>query len=255
MPVPFTYMARTAKEIEQHFSVNKGTSQPIYVIMAQPLQGRAPPFCLCLYGTDNKFVFENVLTRWTFIKESLSKCGISIVGISSDGDSRLLKAMKCKTRLGDIKLDGNGPISRPDNVPAEVPSIKLNCVKSEILYIQDTTHIGTKLRNRLLKESIVLPFGKYQVSITHLRDLIANVSKDKHSLTPYDVDPKDRQNFLSLKKLTSIKVRNCLEEHVPDSKATCMYLRICDCIIKAFMDQNLSPLERINEIWFALFIL
>lgn len=68
--------------------------------MAQPLQDRAPPFFLCLYGTDNKFVFDNVLTRWTFIKKSLSKCGISVVGISSDGDSRLLKAMKHETRLG-----------------------------------------------------------------------------------------------------------------------------------------------------------
>lgn len=242
MPVSFSYMARSAKEIEQHYKQNKGTSQLIYVIMAQPLQDRAPPFCLCLYGTDNKFSCQNVLARWNIIKKSLLECGISIVGISSDGDSRLLKAMKYESRLG-IDVDS-----------CSEASIKLNCLKNEIVYIQDTIHIGTKLRNRLLKESIVLPFGNYQVSITHLRDMIDNVSKDNHSLTPYDVDPKDRQNFSSLKKITEMKVRDCLKENVPDSEATSMYLKICDCILTAFMGQDLSPLERVNAMWYALFI-
>lgn len=84
MHVSFSYMARSAKEIEQHYKDNKGTYY-IYVIMAQPLQGRMPPFCLCLYGTDNKFTCENVLARWNYIQKSILDC--SIVGISSDGYS------------------------------------------------------------------------------------------------------------------------------------------------------------------------
>lgn len=89
-----------------------------------------------------------------------------------------------------------------------------------VLFVQDTIHIGTKLRNRLLNPSIELPIGKFLISATHLQYLIKHASKDKHSLTATDIDPKDRQNFGSLEKVLRPNVRELLKENVPDSDGT-----------------------------------
>lgn len=49
-------------------------------------------------------------------------------------------------------------------------------------YTQDTIHTVLKLRNRLLKASILMPMGYKQVTVTHLKLLINNTSKDIHGL-------------------------------------------------------------------------
>lgn len=122
-------------------------------------------------------------------------------------------------------------------------------------YIQDSIHIGTKLRNRLLSPSIVLPLGNFLISASHLQYLIKDVSKDKHSLTATDIDPKDRQNFGSLEKILKPNIRKLLEENVPDSDGTVLFLTICDCILSSFRVATLKPLERIYKIWYSTFIL
>lgn len=74
-------------------------------------------------------------------------------------------------------------------------------------YIQDTTHIGTKMRNfflRTLGGQIKLPFGnKYIIKIDHLQQLKKSFSKDKHQLTETALNPYDRQNFESVLKICS----------------------------------------------------
>lgn len=86
----------------------------------------------------------------------LSRYGIEVAGISSDGDTRLLRCMKLETKIGKKHLN---------NMP-----LYFNCSLSKKLYVQDTIHIGTKLRNRLLKQSVILPMGNYQVSVSHLKN-------------------------------------------------------------------------------------
>lgn len=64
-------------------------------------------------------------------------------------------------------------------------------------YIQDTTHIATKLRNRFLKtikSPSLFPFGKkIIIQQSHLQ--VDNFSKDKHNLTATILNPIDKQNF------------------------------------------------------------
>lgn len=43
MPVPYTFMARNAREIEHHFTNKNEISRLVYVIMAQPLQKKCSP--------------------------------------------------------------------------------------------------------------------------------------------------------------------------------------------------------------------
>lgn len=75
--------------------------------MAQPLQNGAPPFCVCLFGTTNRFKATDVKARVSFIQQTLNQNGIKAVGISSDGDARLLKYMRSSIELGktiDLEL-------------------------------------------------------------------------------------------------------------------------------------------------------
>lgn len=80
--------------------------------------------------------------------------GIGVLGISSDGDVRLLGAMKCN---GNINFN-----------PLDEKELELIGTSDDI-FLQDATHNGTKLRNRLLKASILLPFGDKIISVAHLK--------------------------------------------------------------------------------------
>lgn len=55
----------------------------------------------------------------------------------------------------------------------------------EPLVMQDTVHIGTKLKTRLLKEGMNMLMGKFSVSIEHIKTLMSQVSKDQHCLASH----------------------------------------------------------------------
>lgn len=160
-----------------------------------------------------------------------SRFGIRVAGFSSDGDGRLLNCMKCSLNSLCNQLE---------------PDILSNLNREQyISFIQDPVHLMTKLRNRLLKHSILLPMGSKTVSISHLKILINAVRKEIHGLTPSDICPNDRQNFASAIKITQDRVLNALKEHVHDSEGTIAYLKICRDISDAFIDSKLSPIDRV----------
>lgn len=45
----------------------------VYVIMAQALEERVPPFILMMYGTNNVFTGADVVRRWNFMKKELNR--------------------------------------------------------------------------------------------------------------------------------------------------------------------------------------
>lgn len=94
------------------------------------------------------------------------------------------------------------------------------------IFVQDTTHIATKLRNRLLKPGITLPMGSFHVSIHHLIYLVENVQKSSHGLARADVIPLDKMNFDSFNKIIDQRVIEMLQTCVKDSEATIKYLSI-----------------------------
>lgn len=80
-------------DAEETFKNNNMASNA-YVFMAQPLSDNVPAFCRAVYGTDNKFDHQPDLSRWNFIRSEAKKLDIEIIGYSSDGDNRCLKAMR-----------------------------------------------------------------------------------------------------------------------------------------------------------------
>lgn len=116
-------------------------------------------------------------------------------------------------------------------------------------------HIGTKLRNRLLKALCILAMGNKIVSNAHLKILLKNVSKNIHGLVQSDICPQDRQNYASLEKVMHDRCIKAMEENIIDSEATVMYLKLCKMITSSFLDENMNVNDRIYNIWYSNVIL
>jgi len=219
------YLATSANTIGQYFQNNEKANYA-YVIMAKPLHENAPTFCLSIFGTNNRFNHKDVIDRWNIMEKMAADFGIKILGYSSDGDTRLLKAMQINSYQQ----------------------------KSTQFYIQDTVHIGTKLRTRLLKPNIVLPIGNYTISVSHLKILLETFSKDKHLLTLSDLIPEDKMNFRSAEKICSPVVQEMLK-HVPQSLGAICFLETMNNILSSFLDKSLTVEDRIYRIWRSVYFL
>lgn len=248
-PIPLTFKARTAAEIFHHFTSNSETAKFVNTIMAKP-NGNTPAFCLLVYGTNGKNSARDVSNRWSTITEKLQEHGIKVLTISSDSDPRYNSAMKANSMLGqtnDIFPDVDWFSSRNASPP---------------FYFQDTVHLGTKMRNHLLKtigNSKKFPFGKIDttelfIQVDHLKHLLSKFNKDQHCLTETTINPVDRQNFDSVLRICHPQVISLLEKHVPDSNATIVFLNIMRNSIDALTKAGIEPLERIELSWYPLFM-
>lgn len=241
MPIPFTYPATSLEEIFKHFSNDNPIATNMNVIMAQPV-GNAPPFCLLIFGTDNRYTGKHVAGRWQFIVKELAKVGISVLTISSDSATPYNSAMHRLSALGEkSKFEW---YSSNENI--ECP-----------FYIQDSVHIATKMRNFILATLYalkVVPFGKYFIRLSHLHELIARFPKDAHQLTGSTLNACDRQNFSSVSKMCDDKVVTLLRDRIKSSAGTAQYLQLIRDIIDSFMSTTLAPLQRIRKIWYSLFL-
>lgn len=242
MPIPMTFAATSAAAMESIMLDGKfPIANMVNVVMAQPLAMKAKAFCLLVYGGNGKFTKQDVGKRWAYIVKELSNVGIKVLTFSSDSDPRYNGAMR------DII------ISNKTDESSSFPSwFQFDCSTAEYVPIQDTVHIGTKLRNRLLNRD--LKFGRYVVSVEHLIDLMSDVSRDKHGLRKTYIDKTDKMNFVSVQKITDSKVYTLLLQHVKKSAGTALYLKMIDMFLRAFLDMSLTPLERIRNIWYPTFV-
>lgn len=248
MPISGSFLATSAKAI-QDFFLNHSPASSLHTIMAQPLYDKAPSFCILLFGTDNKFSTEHVLKRWEFTVKLLREHNIRVLGMSSDGDTRLMKAMRVKTSIGIGKSDFSA--IDPDFNLAEFHSKVL----PPFICTQDTVHVGAKLKTRLLKPSIIMPLGKFFIPPGHLSVLINNFSKDKHLLTPSDLSSKDKMNFASVIKICDPKIWNLLKLHVPGSEGTVLYLQMMYFVIISYLSKTMTIADRIYFLWYSVFFI
>lgn len=247
MPVAFSFPARSFSEIAKHFMSGHRTSALMNVIIAQPL-ANTPGFCLYLFGSDNKYNAQDVSLRWGSFVQHLEELGIVVLAISSDSDPRYNSAMRCNSSLGIRSLT---------NLQADFSCGRISNIH-EPIYIQDTVHIGTKLRNFFLKtqwKHKMLPFGSYFIEIEHLFMLIDQLPKDRHQLTKHDLNPNDKQNFSSVSRMCDQKVIGLLGEHIDNSQGTAVFLQMIRFVLDSFLDIHLMPLQRIEKIWYAVFLL
>ena len=256
LPIVDSFMAVSFAAIEKMFCEN-AVSKYAYVYMAQPLCSSIPPICLACLGTDNKFKAEDVMLRWKYIIEQCAQRNITVLSFGSDGDSRLMKSMKVSASFRTPQpepLTVHLPPASLLHAPA-IPSdwsewyhIKPN----GICYVQDTVHIATKLKSRLLKPHIVLPMGKFFVNSSHLHAVKLTFQKDKHGLCQRDIDHKDRQNFQAVINITSA---GHLLSEIPQADATKCYIDLIKNVIDSYLDKSLDPIGRLEKLWCVVFFL
>lgn len=245
LPIPFSYPARDAAEIINHFRNGNSVASFLNVIMAQPLGG-APPFCLLLFGSDNRYTAKDVLNRWQSITLELKKLGITVLTFASDSDPKYNSAMRQLSTIGKHNKD--------------YPWFSSDSSCGPPFCVQDLIHIATKLRNFLLRmlqknwNKNQIPFGYYFIRMAHLYELVDRFPR-QHGLTASSLNPKDRQNFQSVEKMYDPRVITLLKNHVKGSEATVQFLQIIRDVIGAYMEHDLTPLQRIRKLWYSLFFI
>ncbi|XP_055714295.1 uncharacterized protein LOC129808541 [Phlebotomus papatasi] len=288
MPIKDEFKVYSARDVKR--SVEKTVASQINVVMARPLSINSPSFVLMAYGTDQKFNYESVMRRWEFIVLRLRQLGIEVLGFSSDGDSRLLKAMRISGNIPTELpfLDDfcgwdffNGTLkpvvaeqhmnsirkhyARPagyiyqsqgsnitDLTHNRLHPITGNSSPPVINCVQDTVHIGGKLKNRLLyREPMTL--GDIQITSAHLLQLIESSNVSEHGITQSEIQTKDHMNYKIAEKLIDEKLITALKNNVPGSDGTVFYLNLMRLIRNSFDAPNISPSARLYDIWFALF--
>lgn len=208
--------------------------------MAQPLTN-VPAFCILLFCSNSQYISaEDVAHRWGYISKELKKADIRVIAISSDSDPKYNSAMRKRTQLGgQSHIFGNIDWF----CMGAYEELKYNKPVVQPYYIQDTIHIGTKLRNMFLKtmkDPKMLPFGpKLNIQAKHIEFVILNFTKDQHRLTANVLNREDKQNFDSVLRICDESVIKLLKSNVFDSEATVMFLQILRDVIDAYRDTNL----------------
>lgn len=239
LPIQNHFEANTAKQIFNYFK-HETRADYAYLVMAQPLSDKCPPFTLTIFGTDNRFTNQDVEERWKIIQHQLAQNGIEAVGYSTDGDSRCLKTMRNISTFLEKSPTWDW--------------FNMNLDNGEIC-VQDTVHIGTKLRTRLLNSKKPMPMGCFQVEIKHIQEMMEKVRKDKHFLTKTDIEGQDKMNFKAVQKLSAPCVSQYLQEHVENSSATIIFLKLIRKILSSFLEKDCDIKSRLQNIWYATFFL
>ena len=190
--------------------------------------------------------------------KGMQKRDIEVVSFGADGDGRLLTSMRVMSKLYSysskkcnyISFDNDN--SMLDLVPSAWKSWFFIAQARTVCFVQDTVHLGVKLKARLLTLSQLLSMGKHSAVASHLHLVQATFNKEQHNLRFKDLDHKDRQNFEAVNRIINTNVLALLD-HFPDAKGTKCYLQLIKSVVDSYLNKQLDPLSRIKEAWFAVF--
>lgn len=195
------------------------------------------------FPTNNSYTSSNVIDRWNYITAELEEFGISCV-FSSDGDPRLLGAMKMLTGFGKLYSFDELNLSLICDIDA-----KSKCM-------QDSIHLTNKLKNRLFDSANDLEIGEFLATINHIRILMDNTSKDLHKLANSDINAndssRDKMNSESTRKICTNEVIELVENNVVGSSGTVAYLRMIRAIYNAFIELEISSIDRLYFGYYAI---
>ncbi|CAF3035339.1 unnamed protein product [Rotaria socialis] len=210
---------------------------------------------LSAYGTDHKITAIDILKRWLMIYKQFNSKGIRVLGFSTDGDPKYLRAMRLAANYfvkNQILNIYNDKLSFTVKIPSGWTIWFFLSPSQLFLFMQDGAHVCTKIRNRMLSKTTELTMGHYEVSIQHLYDLIRSKNKIDHNLSISDLNVKDKQNFSSCQKISDDKILNLLM--LDDKcKATYNYLLMLNLLISAYTERRVSFNDRIYYASIVLF--
>jgi hypothetical protein len=253
IPKPNFFQTDNFDELKSWFD-NFDKSKFINLHMIQSLKPFVPPLILSAYGSNNKATATEVLKRWLYIYNKSLVEGVRVIGFSTDGDSRYLRAMRLCSRFF-AELPNLNLFKNHDEFSINLPrhwNWFFMKEKQILLFMQDPIHIATKFRNRLLSEVASMRMDKYLIEKQHIIYLIETCSKIEHGLIKCDVNIKDRQNFPSCRRISSENILNLLNEN-ENFKGTYVYLSLLRSIIIGFIEKSSTIEERLYHIWTVVF--
>lgn len=232
--------------------VNVHLVQPIY---DNTLSLVPPPIVLSTYGTDNKLTSIDILKRWTMMFQQFFSRDIRVIGFSTDGDPKFLRAMRLALNFfvkSETLQICNDNLSFTINIPPSWYIWYFFKPTQLFMCMQDGIHLCNKIRNRLLSTNARLTMGRYNVSIKHLRELINYSNKIDHNLSNSDLNVRDKQNFASCQKICDDKVLVILSMN-EKYKGTYNYLLLLNLLIMAYTNRHFSLSTRIFYGWIVVF--
>ncbi|GAB0086470.1 Peptidase S1, PA clan [Sergentomyia squamirostris] len=232
MPITDTYKLKTPNDVARFSTAPKASY--VNVILAQPMDYSASPFCLLIFGTDNKYTASQIVKRWQYIEGVLKELGICVAGYSTDGDPKFLSAMRHLMGLPTNDMDW------------------FCARKTTPVFMQDTIHIVGKMKNRLLygKEDLIL--GDSTISSNHLLTMVKTQPKTLHGMTEHELTSKtDKMKFDVVQKMFQDKVISCLQE-VPNSRGTIFYIKLMKTVYETIY-KDMSPSQRLKQLWYLVF--
>ena len=254
IPLSESFIAISFNFVQETFSTAE-IGKYVLVYMAQPLEENFPAYCLICAATDNRYNAELIIKCWKYIYDECLKHGIQVVSYGADGDSKQLRSMKLSTGLFKKSSTNSKTlvqISPSIKIPEKWKSWFLLQNPSSIAYVQDTIHIAVKLKARLMRTSIILPFGNFIAGIHHLRIVQQAYGKGQHGLCEKDLNPVDQQNFDAVTRITSTSTIQILES-IPDAKGTQLVLDMIKHVVDSYLSKKSSPLQCIRHAWYAVY--
>ena len=259
LPVINLFKTNNYSELEQWFQdIDKSTLINVHLI--EPLLTdvtslvHSRPYIISAYGINNRHSASDTIRRWTYIYNQFKERNIHLVGFSTDCDSRYFKAMRLSlgffSRAPNVDLlQGNDNLLTID-IPSNWNFFFMR-PQQLFLCMQDGTHVVTKIRNRLLSETVNLHINNDHVDINHLLNLLENHPKLDHNLVRSDIFPHDKQNYSSCLKITSDEVLTLLKQM--NNKATYIYLYLLKLIILVYIKSDTEILSRLYFGWVVAF--
>ena len=244
-PSADTPLAKLDRMIEE-----RGLSSTAYVIMLTAVDGKGGSMPIACFGTDNRFTAVDVQRIWKLIKNILARKGWKLWARSSDGDAKLVRAMK-----------NNGSTTRPPDFPFALGSFFVFYPVDGVVSLQDPVHGVIKLRNRFTNDKAWFIMGQSNAALYLVKELLHDTHpysqmKTDGRLKSTDVDVKDKMDFPSAVRLTRPAViKAVLDSHQVGSTQTAIFLECMGNIIDAVyeLDPNLSALDRLRKIWASTF--
>lgn len=80
MPQTITFKAESAEKMKEY--LGKPLSTLVYIVAAQPIKEKAPPFIVQIFGTNNKFKADDVSKRWEHTIHELKKYELNLKAFS-----------------------------------------------------------------------------------------------------------------------------------------------------------------------------
>ncbi|CAF2098533.1 unnamed protein product, partial [Rotaria magnacalcarata] len=204
---------------------------------------------LSAYGTDNKISSIDILKRWLIIFAEFHSRNIHVLGFSTDGDQKYLRAMRLASNFF-VRTQTLTIYNDTLYFTINIPNWSWYFLNPDqiFLFVQVGTHLYTKMRNRLLSQNANLKMGTYKVSTKHLYNLINTKNKMDHNLSKSDLNVRDIQKFSSCQRISDDKVLNLLllNDHC---KVTYNYPLVLNLLILAFINLRFPVHHKIKRLF------